>query len=91
MRDLYTINSDRGRGGSKIPKIRLTSFVHGPYYQCPFHHLSRNIMAVFGQQNVSLFSELSLGRAGSRCVLIQVYDDSTEIINSLYPLLLPEN
>ena len=31
MRDLYTINSDRGRGGSKIPKIRLTSFVHAPY------------------------------------------------------------
>ena len=29
LRDLYTINSDRGRG-SKIPKIRLTSFVHGP-------------------------------------------------------------
>ena len=45
----------------------------------------------FGQQNVSLFSELSLGRAGSRCVLIQVYDDSTEIINSLYPLRLPVN
>ena len=22
--------TDRGRGGSKIPKIRLTSFVHGP-------------------------------------------------------------
>ena len=30
LRDLYTINSDRGRGGAKIPKIRLTSFVHGP-------------------------------------------------------------
>ena len=30
MRDLYTRNTDRGRGGSKIPKIRLTSFVHGP-------------------------------------------------------------
>ena len=32
MRDLYTTNTDRGRGGSKIPKIRLTSFVHGPLY-----------------------------------------------------------
>ena len=31
MRDLYTRNTDRGRGGSKIPKIRLTSFVHGPH------------------------------------------------------------
>ena len=30
LRDLYTTNTDRGRGGSKIPKIRLTSFVHGP-------------------------------------------------------------
>ena len=30
MRDLNTINPDRGRGGSKIPKIWLTSFVHGP-------------------------------------------------------------
>ena len=34
MRDLYTVNADRGRGVSKIPKITLTSFVHGPL-PCP--------------------------------------------------------
>ena len=33
LRDLYTINSDGG--GSKIPKIRLTSFIHGPLKSSP--------------------------------------------------------
>ena len=48
MRDLYTRNTDRGRGGSKIPKIRLTSFVHGPLGICYLRFCAR----IAGQRKV---------------------------------------
>ena len=65
MRDLYTINTDRGRGGSKIPKIRLTSFVHGPFvefatyidpfaYALPEYVIGASVVVVGGRSNVKI-------------------------------------
>ena len=55
MRDLYTRNSDRGRGGSKIPKIRLTSFVHGPLVCiCLLESESRGIKKPMTQTHILL-------------------------------------
>ena len=56
LRELITINSDRG-GGSKIPKIRLTSFVHGLkgfLVKGPVHTVKMFIASVALQQNATV-------------------------------------
>ena len=63
MRDLYTNNSDRGRRGSKIPKIRLTSFVHGPQTilpNAPRRHQDLERTNVVHQPALPLFRQANL-------------------------------